>query len=81
MNITPSLANLPIQTTPRGTPTTALLHGILTGHDPTLHYDYVYIYVYVYVYVYVYIYVYSLSRSPRALYCCVKSPPIIVSGM
>ena len=34
-----------------------------------------------YVYGYVYVYVCSLSQSPRALYLCAKSPPIVASGI
>ena len=52
---TPSLANLPIQTTPPGTWYKAPLHGVL----PVLWTCYVYIYVYVYVYIYVYVYGYG----------------------
>ena len=51
---------------PPETPFTALLHGILPGHVPTLRYGYGY--------------VYSLSRSPRALHRYVKSPSIVASG-
>ena len=47
MTRTPSLANPPIQKNPSGIPSTAPLHVILPGHNPTLRYSYVYVYVYI----------------------------------
>ena len=35
---------------PQGPPFTASLHGILTGHGPTLRYVYIYVYIYFYIY-------------------------------
>ena len=54
---------------PPGTLFAAPLHGILPGYGPTPRY------------VYIYVFVYSLSRSLQVLHLCVKSLPIVASGI